>query len=145
MDDTTTQENEFDVGDTTEDDNIHFDNKNISDNNELATMGAGSQVESHLSTFRSDYARGTKRKDDEIDSFYNELEPYFKELVQSISNKEQLFESIDAIEKQTFKNLGSKSSLKNHDSIGTTFLGEHINAPPRKESCHKFLHERFNN
>ena len=134
------QNNGFDTIGELDDENNNITNEHTTD---LGTMGAGSQVESHLSTFRSEYARGTKRKDDVMDNFYNEIEPYFKELVQSITNKEQLFASINAIEKQTFNNLSTSTNKKDSESIGTTFLGEHINAPARKESRHKFIHERF--
>ena len=123
---------------------INDNNYNQFDIDHPASMGAGSQVESQLSQFREDSSsKQMKRKDIINDNYYNEIEPYFKELVKTIKNKEQLLESIDVIEKQTFKNIANDDNRTQVDNLGTTFLGEH-NGPKRKETRHKFLYERFN-
>ena len=107
-----------------------------------ATMGAGSQVESHLSEFREENSSQLKRKEVVSDNFFNEIVPYFKELVKSITNKDQLMRSIDMIEKVTFQNIADNVKKSEIGESDTTFLGEY-NGPKRKETRHKFLYERF--
>ena len=125
----------------------------------VMTMGAGSQCDSHLSKAReeltinasvnNDETYNKKRKignesDASSASFYSQLEPYFKDLVASIDNNEQLLAAINKLEQMTFQNFESRRSsatdtTRNVD--GSTFLGDQCGRSA-KERRHKFRYEK---
>ena len=120
-------------------------------NQSIETMGVGSQVASQLSQYREDFSVddasdvdshiSDKEIGGELQSAYSRLNPYFQQLLNSISNEAQIKEACNQLEKLTFKFGKEGMSGRVINQNETTFLGE-LNGSTRPEKRHRNNYEK---
>ena len=126
-------------------------NSNITDNmntqQNIQSMGAGSEVFSQLSQFRENIDTITTDAIDNtsqvqsVENKYLKLDPLFKELLNNINNDNQLQEAVDTIQSLTYKFASQSMGDRIIDDHETTFLGE-VKHGGKKESRFKFQFEK---
>ena len=121
---------------------------NIGDNNvNIESMGAGSQVESNLSQFRTEIDEHSDSFEDSSNnhcynennmSNFNSLNPMFQNLISSIKSKDQLEKAYDTIEKLTYEFTSEGMNKRKISNTETTFLGESNGSrrPEKRHRCH---------
>ena len=115
-------------------DDLAFEIDDQISNDAVDSMGAGSQVLSQLSNFRDDLDNNQdlvqpntlneSLSSESKGSFFSQIDPLYKDLLNKIKTKDQLKEAMNTIEKLSFK-FSSQSMGKRKIGVNeTTFLGE---------------------
>ena len=124
-------------------DDTSFNNDNIDG------MGAGSQTRSNLSQFRSDIesefdlsAVPNSSQNYNHNNVYHTLKPLFDDVVQKISNEQQLNECRNLLETFSFKLSSDSMKDRVFQDDEMTFLGE-CHGSKHPDNRHKFAYERF--
>ena len=134
----------------------HVQNMIIEDNNNLQSMGEGSQVGINLSQQRYDMLEGNDFIDDDTEfhdinassnisqknsNAYNRLYPLFCEVVGNIKNEEQMKEATNVLERLEFSLKAKSHETRVIKPNDTTFLGE-TNGHRSIEKRHKPWNEK---